>query len=210
MDQSFFDGDYYLRGVETGKSNYDDYRWMPELTGRFAQTLIDAYDPGRFLDFGCARGYLVRAMLERGVDAWGFDASEWAVENCDEQVETRVTSRWASVGGGFDLILAKDVFEHVPWGELERVIPQIMAKTDRLLVVVPLAAYDGGPFVYPQDEKDISHINRHNNAGWLVRLGAIWGKVRYAGMDDGQKSIIKPASGLWKGSTAFYHLENGA
>ena len=32
MDASVYDADYYLRGEETKKSLYTDYRWLPDGT----------------------------------------------------------------------------------------------------------------------------------------------------------------------------------
>ncbi len=37
----FYDRDYYERGLASGKSNYDNYRWIPELTFPMAMTIID-------------------------------------------------------------------------------------------------------------------------------------------------------------------------
>jgi hypothetical protein len=32
MDSSYYDADYYLDGLNSGKSNYENYSWMPDLT----------------------------------------------------------------------------------------------------------------------------------------------------------------------------------
>ena len=41
MNSSFYDREYYEEGLESGKSAYQQYRWVPELTIPLAMTLID-------------------------------------------------------------------------------------------------------------------------------------------------------------------------
>ena len=84
-----YDADYFERGIETGKSRYQSYRWMPEATTAMAMAIIDElgikpFD--RVLDFGCAKGYLVRALRILHRQAWGVDISEYAISKVDKEV----------------------------------------------------------------------------------------------------------------------------
>ena len=36
-----FDKDYFENGVKTGKSDYENYRWIPEMTRKEADVIID-------------------------------------------------------------------------------------------------------------------------------------------------------------------------
>ena len=36
----------------------------------------------RVLDIGCAKGFLVKDLLDLGIDAYGVDVSEYALQNC--------------------------------------------------------------------------------------------------------------------------------
>ncbi len=79
-----YDADYYERGVESGKSCYSNYRWLPELTIPMAMVLIDTLGirPGagqRVLDFGCAKGFVTKALRMLRRDAWGIDISRYAL-----------------------------------------------------------------------------------------------------------------------------------
>jgi len=38
------------------------------------------------LDVGCAKGYLVKMLRDRKIEAWGVDVSEYAIENAPEDV----------------------------------------------------------------------------------------------------------------------------
>ena len=53
-------------------------------TGKPPKELVELVDsgvlkPGRTIDLGCGRGHAVRYLQLRGFDAWGIDASYWAI-----------------------------------------------------------------------------------------------------------------------------------
>ncbi len=167
-----FDADYFLRGKETGKSLYSDYRWLPDLTIPMAQAIVEhcgVHQGSRVLDFGCARGYLVRALRGLGYDAFGYDISRWALENADEEVKKylyhKTENRPPWEHQKFDWIIAKDVLEHVEYVEI--IVGQLMmGATGGIFVVVPLSKFDGGKYVVDDYEKDITHIQRYKLSTW--------------------------------------------
>ena len=60
-----YDEDYFERGLSSGKSGYDNYRWLPELTIKFAYKIIkelNLREGDRVLDYGCAKGFFVKAL----------------------------------------------------------------------------------------------------------------------------------------------------
>lgn len=169
-DATIFDEDYFLRGKQTGKSNFSDYRWLPSLTIPVCK-LIMRYLGGvpsppeknssvwkranssgdSVLDYGCARGYYVKALRGLGYDAWGYDISEWAIANCDESISKFVSTTLPQLTAGgprsFDFILAKDVLEHIEEAELGDVIRYFIEHAHKAaFIIVPLAAEDGGLF----------------------------------------------------------------
>jgi ubiquinone/menaquinone biosynthesis C-methylase UbiE len=80
----YFDGD---RMYGYGGYQYDG-RWVP-----VARNMIHHFklQPGhRILDVGCAKGFLVRDLKESGIDAYGIDISEYALENCDPSIVGRL------------------------------------------------------------------------------------------------------------------------
>ena len=168
MDSDFYDADYYLRGKETGKSNYVDYGWKPDLTLPMVDHLkrvLRIKDGDTVLDFGAARGYLVKALRMRGVNAFGYDSSEWAIENCDEGVKGYVSSTMPE--GRFDHIIAKDVMEHVRAEDLASIlVPLVGVMRKSLLIIVPLVGEDGD-YMRLEDRSDPSHAIRWDLQGWL-------------------------------------------
>lgn len=162
-----FDEDYFMRGRETGKSLYKDYHWMPELTIDMAKAIIDYLEitsNDKILDFGCARGYTVKALRQLGYMAYGVDVSQWAIENCDPEVRgfVEVSSK---VPLDCNWVIAKDVLEHVP--DVRSCVRNIMdsARTG-VFVVVPLSPSDGRPYVVQSYERDITHLHRFTLQTW--------------------------------------------
>lgn len=200
---SEFDADYYLRGPETGKSNYTDYRWLEGRTILMALSIAKylGMDEGStVLDFGCARGYTVRAFREIGMDAYGMDTSKWAIENCDPEVKGYVSTDLNSLV--YDYVISKDCFEHIPYQELVRIVRFLLSKTSQcLFAVVPLAWTDGGEYAGPRDEKDPSHCIRWELITWIEFLRDMDNKFTV----NGSLYIpgVKDAATQWPRSCGF-------
>lgn len=139
-----------------------------------AKRLIEVLDikPGdTLLDFGCARGYTVRALRELGVEAFGYDISQWAIENCDPAVKNYVSS---SFGGSIqDFVFMKDCAEHIPVKELARIVELLLLSTRKaLLFIVPLAKETDGEYVRPEDNLDVTHVIRWTLKDWQYFLNS--------------------------------------
>lgn len=186
MSGEQYDADYFLRGKQTGKSLYENYRWMPELTIPMCQRIVEHCGIERddtILDFGCARGYVVRALRRMGYYAWGCDTSKWAIDNCDPIVRKYLDM---GITAAFDWIIAKDVLEHVV--DLADTIDAIMRNARiGVFVVVPLGYGEDG-YVVPDYERDVTHIHKLTLATWVgkfLRPGwSVEGRYRVPGVKD--------------------------
>jgi hypothetical protein len=171
-----YDFDYYERGLASGKSCYENYRWIPELTIPMAMTIVDHLGLGighTILDFGCAKGYLVKAFRMLNRQAWGVDISKYAIDNIDMDIKKycAITKPDFSVAfpvnGNkmpvmFDYCISKDVFEHIPESTLYTVLFKMPANT--MFVIVPLG--DGKKYYIPSFHLDKTHIHRQPLAWW--------------------------------------------
>lgn len=161
-----FDKDYYERGLLTKKSCYDNYRWIPELTIPMAMTIIDHLRIERFdsvLDYGCAKGFLVKALRWLNRNALGYDISEYAIANADPQVRSYVSNKlWNTLQ--FDFCIAKDVFEHIPEDMLAGIIENDLKKITTF-VIVPLV--DNGRYRADNNNLDVTHIICQPEEWWL-------------------------------------------
>lgn len=168
MSGDQYDEGYFLHGKQTGKSLYENYRWLPSLTIPMACSMIrhlsiDANDI--ILDFGCARGYTVKAFRELGYNAWGYDISQWALDNADEGVKNYLICNNSTLfANSFDWIIAKDVLEHIEdIGEAISLLKKVAHRG--IFVIVPLA--HGKEYDVPEYEKDVTHIHRQSLQWWV-------------------------------------------
>lgn len=192
MSGKEFDADYFLRGRASGKSLYEDYRWLPNLTVPMCQSIADhcGMEKGqRILDFGCARGYVVKALRGLGYEAFGVDVSEWAIDNIDLEVEPYciLVSDLLPVHLRYDWVIAKDVLEHVPL--VKNTIARLMDAADKgVFVVVPLSQFDNSRYVIEEYEADVTHIQRKTLSTWMsmfIRPGwSVEASYRVRGIKD--------------------------
>ena len=200
---SFFDADYFERGLETGKSCYQVYRWIPELTIPMAMTIIDYLGIKRgqkVLDFGCSKGFLVKALRMLGRDAWGFDVSQYAIENADPTIRDYCKLMGTENGTPeqFHFCVAKDVLEHIPEAVLAVTLQEIRATT--LFAVIPLG--ENGTYRAPANNIDKSHVVCRPEAWWVDKFEAcgwkaVWFTWRVPGIKDSYYDNFPTAHGFF-------------
>ena len=110
-------GEMYFDGPrEYGYGGYTyDGRWRP-----VAQDIVDHFDlrPGsKVLDIGAAKGFLVKDLLELGIDAYGIDISEYALLNAEPEAIGRLhlgtADRLPFPDGSFDAVLAINILHNL-------------------------------------------------------------------------------------------------
>jgi SAM-dependent methyltransferase len=174
-----FNREYFEDGVRHRVSAYENYKWMPERTIREASSLINNIQFERVLDFGCAKGFMVHALRLLGKDAHGVDVSEYAVSNCHPKVKDYLTviESVEDIKGGWDLIVAKDVLEHIPKEELPNVLSALRRRCKYLFIGVPLG--DGTRYRIREYEMDITHVVREPEEWWLTTIVDSGFKIKY-------------------------------
>jgi SAM-dependent methyltransferase len=169
MGVTKFDKDYYENGPDTGKSLYQNYRWMPELTIPLAHHIVQHCDikpKHEILDFGCAKGYLVHALRLLGYQAYGYDISEYAIDQAPMEVQSHVNSYMPV--GKYDWLIVKDVLEHIPYEEIDEVLQQLAEMSQHIFAIIPLA--ENGKFHINAYEQDETHYIRENLSWWFNKL----------------------------------------
>lgn len=166
--------DYFLNGKESGLSNFENYRWLPDSTISWAKHFMrymGLREGDSTFEIGCARGYYCRALRMLGVQAFGYDISEWAIANCDPEVRAFVSNHLNVNGASYDVTWMKDCAEHILPRDLKALIQKILPVTRRkMFLIVPLAEKDGGAYVHPKEENDSTHVNRWTLETWIVFL----------------------------------------
>lgn len=165
-----FDRDYYENGLKSGVSGYENYRWMPTRSIPEAISIIDHIGFHTAIDFGCAKGFLVHALNLLGKIAIGFDISEYAIENCLPQVKGKVFHLDGEIPeeAWSDLLIAKDVLEHIPEGEIPLVLKNFRKVCDTALLVIPLG--DNDSFRIREYELDKTHVTRKDEEWWISQI----------------------------------------
>lgn len=208
-DESFFDESYFMQGVQSGKSNYEDYKWLPDLTLPmviYMKRFLGIRDGDKVLDYGCSRGFLCKAMRMMSLDAYGFDISSWAIQNCDDSVRSYVSTELRTDPMSYDFVIAKDVMEHLTREQLMEVLPKLWTACRKaMLVIVPLTGQDGGPYLCPKDEKDSSHKIRWTLTSWLKFLESI--DRRSVVQGSFYVPELKNANVAYDGSCGFFVLK---
>lgn len=202
-----YDKDYFMNGIATHKSLYQNYRWLPDLTIPMAESIIRACgisEKDSILDFGCAKGYVVKAFRLLGFRAYGLDKSSWACENADKNIK-RYIKHGERIKENFDWIIAKDVLEHIADPSLDVTIADFFKYARKgIFVIVPLSAKDNGKYVVSCYEKDITHVQRLTLNSWRRKMEKhmtfpwlIYSTYRIEGVKD------KYYRGKWKEGNGF-------
>jgi len=159
LTDKYFDEEYF-----DGGKGYHCYNDDPRFQV-YADYIVKTYSPKSVLDFGCAKGYLVKALRDRGVEAYGYDVSKWAIAQADDNIKKFLTSSKLRF---VDLIVSIDTLEHIPVDQVPRIIQDIKTKSKRQYLVV-------GTVNTPNWEHDASHVTIKKLSYWQNILpGADW------------------------------------
>lgn len=69
---------------------YFSTRSRPPMWLRRAEFIVEKFHPKTVLDIGCAYGELVKGLVDLGVEAYGIDGSEYAINNSDPSIRSNL------------------------------------------------------------------------------------------------------------------------
>lgn len=112
--------------------------WVPHFE-LIADRLVRDFNPKTVLDAGCAMGYLVAALRDRNIEAYGLDISEYAISQVREDIRP-----FCNVGSlqndlpdefpkNYDLVVCIEVLEHMYEEEGLAVIQRLCNYSDHIL-----------------------------------------------------------------------------
>jgi GT2 family glycosyltransferase len=92
-----------------------------------AEEIVEQLRPQTALDAGCAVGFLVKSLCDRGVDARGVDDSEYAISQVPEAIRDRCWrgSIVEELEGEYDLITCIEVLEHLDANDAPRAVANL-------------------------------------------------------------------------------------
>ena len=131
--------------------------WLSFFSG-IAEQIISSLAPKRVLDAGCAMGFLVEALRDRGVEAHGLDVSEYAISRVRQDMAPYcyVATLSEPIPGRFDLITCMEVLEHLTEEQARKAILNMRNATDTILFSST-----------PSDFDEATHVNVRPIVWWL-------------------------------------------
>lgn len=156
---SEYDREYYDAYGRLGPVPYtrENPQWL-SFFGRVANEIKQRLHPTAVLDVGCAKGFLVECLRDRGVEAFGIDVSEYAISAVREDIR-----QYCSVGSAadpitrqYDLITCIEVCEHLPETEAVEAIRQMTSHSPTILFSST-----------PGDFSEPTHVNVRPIIDWL-------------------------------------------
>lgn len=122
MDYSEAYNEFWSRVDRMGSESYLD-------RNELVDQIISTVGYGRVLDVGCGEGRLVRALVERGVDAYGVDVSSVAVARgnqfCPERFQCSSVIDLPYADKYFDAIISTDCLEHIHPNDVPKAIAEL-------------------------------------------------------------------------------------
>ena len=158
-----YNEDYYKNSC--GDISYlEADMWMP-FYEKVADRIIEDLHPSTVLDVGCATGYLVAALRDRGVEAYGIDASEFAISRVREDIKPfcRVCSALddlpCDLPKKYELVITIEVAEHLYEEDSKKFIDNICKYSDQIIFSST-----------PDDFSEKTHFNVQQSEYWAKRF----------------------------------------
>ncbi len=174
-----FDGKYYDRDYfqtpegkkyrDTGGSlqgwSYNNETGEFLGAGPITVAWKEVFEPRKLLDVGAGRGTFIAYARDTGIEAEGFDYSEWAVgdgrygqigeteHKCKEEWLRLhdATEPWPYEDNSFDLVVALDFYEHIYEEDLDFVIGELLRVASKYIFLQIAVSGTGG--LQGRDEK---------------------------------------------------------
>jgi len=122
---------------------------------------------GKLLDIGCAFGYLVKRLRDKGIDAFGIDISQYALSQSPEDVKPYLKHGSADnlpwSDKYFDMIVTFGTLEHLGSEILPKAISEIKRVAKRGIIAVT-------PGDDPYFDNDITHQTKQPLSWWRAQF----------------------------------------
>jgi SAM-dependent methyltransferase len=188
-DRVYFDG--------LGKSNYQQYSIDSSPFASQADAVIRLMAhhglSGPVLDIGCAKGYLVYVLRLRGIEAYGVDWSQYALNNAYPDAQPYL-ERASATGLPFQdkrfaVAMSFDVLEHLNEDNARLALQESARVSDRQLHQVNTGRLP--EWVY---EGDDSHCLRYSLRRWRSVARTLGLTQTYLCEPDRQLPFLSPAA----------------
>ena len=135
--EPFYNAEYYKSGCGEDYNKKDF--WRP-FYQNIANKIIELFNPKTGLDIGCAYGYIVEALREKGVDAYGIDVSSYAISQANEKIKPYLKAMSAlddlpdNFPKKYDLVISIEMIEHLYEEDGLKAIDKMVNYSDKILI----------------------------------------------------------------------------
>lgn len=142
--------------------DYSDREYWSTFFGGIAKKIVEEFNPKTVLDAGCASGYLVEALRELGVEAYGVDISEYAINSAREDIRDFMHAQSITddlpkaFPKRYDLVVTIEVLEHMYPEDGKKAIEKLCSYSD--IIIFTSTPYD-------LDNK--THVNVQQREYWV-------------------------------------------
>jgi SAM-dependent methyltransferase len=167
--------DEYFQGEWRAEGNAYSLETRRVIEARNPQLIKEVFSPSRMLDLGCGPGALMHLLWEIGVEADGVDFAESSLRLATVEVRDRitigsVTDHSLLADGDYDLVICREVLEHLTVLEVRQAVANMVRLTSRFIYVTTRfhPAPDDLLDFNQRDDLDPTHITLLNKD--LLRL----------------------------------------
>jgi 2-polyprenyl-3-methyl-5-hydroxy-6-metoxy-1,4-benzoquinol methylase len=169
-----YDSEYFTGEWRDAGNNYS-LETRRQIEAKNPQLIKEVFAPARVLDLGCGPGALMHLLWELGIDVEGIDFAESSRHLASPEVRDRiaigeVTDPTLKPAGAFDLVICREVLEHLTVLQVKQAVANMVRMTSRF-VYVTTRFHPNPPTLLDfnqQDDLDPSHITLLNKD--LLRL----------------------------------------
>jgi SAM-dependent methyltransferase len=133
-----YDEDYFASDWREGDNRYD-LETRRRIEARNPQLIREVFEPRRVLDMGCGPGFLMQFLHELRIDVHGIDYAEASLDLAPPDVRARITIASVSEpqveAQSFDLVICREVLEHMTVLEVRRTVQQLCRASSRFAYV---------------------------------------------------------------------------
>lgn len=104
-----------------------------DVEGQTPDLLLSVFTPKRVLDAGCGFGHLVRLLIERGADAYGFDIKKRRDWIDSPRYRTGDITTKQPFNEKFDLVICREVLEHLTVKQVRKAVASLCNASARFV-----------------------------------------------------------------------------
>jgi SAM-dependent methyltransferase len=139
VQSGHYDADYFTGDWRAEGNNYSLEK-RREIEAKNPALIKEVFQPAKVLDLGCGPGALMHLLWELGVDCEGIDFSESSRRLATPQVRDRivvgqVTDPALKPAGAYDLVICREVMEHLTVLQVRQTVANIVRMTSRFAYV---------------------------------------------------------------------------